>query len=469
MWGLVPLNTTLLSLVHLLLAITVTLHVLYFKRDAGSSAAWIGLAWLAPFLGSILYYLLGINRVRRHAIAKAGINATKAPLVVDSPALCNQLFGLERAGQLITHRAATLGNEISLLRGGDDAYPKMIAAIDGARHSVGLASYIYRHDDIGSMFTAALIRAHTRGVQVRVLIDGVGGGYFFCPTYRHLHENGVSVAQFMHSTWPWRMPFLNLRSHKKILAIDGRVAFTGGLNIGDENSKARHSRYPVVDTHFEIVGPVVAEVVEVFGQDWHFTTGEALAGKHWFPLLQSSGECIVRAITSGPDQDMEKIELLILVAIGCAKSAIKIMTPYFLPDDRLITALALASFRGVLVDVILPLHSNHPLLDWAARSQIQPLLAAGCRIWTHPPPFDHSKLMSVDGLWCLIGSANWDMRSFRLNFELDLEVYHDGLATRINKVMSAQQVDRFTVQMLHQRSMLAVFRDRVARLMLPYL
>lgn len=463
------LSAALFSLAHLLVATTVTLHVLYFKRDAGSSAAWIGLAWLAPFSGSTLYYLLGINRVRRRAITQVGMREPKARSITESPTRCGLLFGLERAGQYITQRSAVLGNEIRLLRSGDDAYPPMIAAIDGAMQSIALASYIYRNDDIGNTFSAALIRANARGVQTRVLIDGFGGGYFSCPTYRQLRKNGVPVAQFMHSSWPWRMPFLNLRSHKKILVIDGRVAFTGGLNIGNENSSARQPRHSVIDSHFEIVGPVVAQVVEVFAQDWHFTTDEQLAGEHWFPSLKSTGECIARAVTSGPDQDMEKIELLILAAIGCAKSSIKIMTPYFLPDSRLITALTLAAFRGVIVDVILPLHSNHPVLDWAARGQIQPLLAAGCRIWTHPPPFDHSKLMSVDRLWCLIGSANWDMRSFRLNFELDLEVYDSDLATRINNLMSAQQVDRFTVEMLLQRSKLAVLRDSVARLMLPYL
>jgi cardiolipin synthase len=186
-------------------------------------------------------------------------------------------------------------------------------------------------------------------------------------------------------------------------------------------------------------------------------------------VLKPSGETVARVVTSGPDQDLEKIEFLILAAVGCARTSVKIMTPYFLPDGRLITALALASLRGVEVDVILPEHSNHPALDWAAPVQFEPMLSAGCRIWTHPPPFDHSKLMTVDGLWGLIGSANWDVRSFRLNFELDVEVYHSELVLQLNEVISNHQGRQVTAVTLGQRSLPVRLRDSAARLMLPYL
>jgi cardiolipin synthase A/B len=178
---------------------------------------------------------------------------------------------------------------------------------------------------------------------------------------------------------------------------------------------------------------------------------------------------VARVITSGPDQDIEKIEFVILEAIACARSSVKIMTPYFLPDERTITALALAAFRGVEVDLVLPEHSNHPTVDWATRVQVTPLLEAGCRLWTHPAPFNHSKLMSVDGLWCLIGSANWDVRSFRLNFELDLEVYHSQLVREVNELIARQQVARLDAEQLARRALPLRLRDSAARLMVPYL
>jgi cardiolipin synthase len=456
----------------LVLAVGVTAHVLLYKREINTSAAWIGLAWLAPILGSVLYLLLGINRVRRRAMSMRGSRSTD---LLDGVAITagrdDYLAPLEQAGYRITNRPAEKGNTISILRNGDEAYPVMIAAIEAAQRSVVLSSYIFRTDAAGTGFIEALVRAVGRGVEVRVLIDGIGGDYFTSPTYYRLRQARVPVARFMHSTRPWRMPFLNLRSHKKILGIDGRIAFAGGLNIGGENVTHNHPPHPVIDTHFRLEGPVVAQLIDVFADDWAFTTGEQLAGEKWYPAAApvEGGNCVARVVTSGPDQDLEKIEFVILEAIACARASVRIMTPYFLPDDRLITGLALAAFRGVAVDVVLPEHSNHPTVDWGSRAQIGPLLAAGCRIWTHPAPFDHSKLMTVDGIWCLVGSSNWDVRSFRLNFELDLEVYDPTLARQIDALISAQQGKRISMAQLHARSLPVRIRDGAARLMLPYL
>ncbi len=461
---------TALSVVHLLLAVAVTAHVLLYKRETNTSAAWIGLAWLAPFMGSVLYLLLGINRVRRRAISLRGRHT---PGLLDRgtrPERGDHLAHLERAGQRITNRRTERGNSVSILRNGDEAYPVMLAAIEESQHSVVLSSYIFRADSAGTPFIEALMRAAQRGVQVRALIDGIGGGYFVSQAYGKLRRARVPVARFMHSSLPWRMPFLNLRSHKKILGIDGRIGFAGGLNIGAENLVRHHPPHPVIDTHFRFEGPVVAQLIEVFADDWTFATGEQLAGERWFPPLEpvKGGRSVARVVTSGPDQDLEKIEFLILEAIACARTCVKIMTPYFLPDERIMTGLALAAYRGIDVDVILPEHSNHPTLDWGARAQIGPLLAAGCRVWTHPA-FDHSKLMTVDNTWCLVGSSNWDVRSFRLNFELDLEVYDPELAARINEVIGASQNSRILSDQLNRRTLPVRIRDGAARLMLPYL
>ncbi|SPJ17014.1 Phospholipase D/Transphosphatidylase [Burkholderiales bacterium] len=463
-------NPAVVTFIHLLLAAGVTAHALVHKRDAGSAMAWIGLAWLAPILGSVLYLLLGINRVRRRAMSlRSNRLAVRVVEQARAGPRDDHLAPLACAGLSITQRPLESGNAITILRNGDEAYPRMIAAIEAARRSVALSSYIFRADVAGIKFIDALSGAMKRGLDVRVLIDGFGGGYFRSATYRRLRRAGVPVARFLHSPLPWRMPFLNLRTHKKVLGVDGRIAFTGGLNIGAENLTRRQPRRPVFDTHFLFEGPVVAQLIDVFADDWFFATGQQLAGDGWFPPMESAGDSVARAVTSGPDQDIEKIELMILEAIACARTSVKIMTPYFLPDERIITALALASLRGVEVDVVLPERSNHPAVDWATRVQIGPLLAAGCRVWTHPPPFDHSKLMTVDGLWCLIGSANWDIRSFRLNFELDLEVYHAGLVQQVNRRIVDRQETRITADALAKRSLPVLLRDSAARLMLPYL
>jgi len=461
---------TALSVVHLALAVGVTAHVLLYKRETNTSAAWIGLAWLAPFMGSVLYLLLGINRVRRRAISLRGRHA---PGPLDRRTRIERddhLAHLERAGYRITNRPTEGGNSVSILRNGDEAYPVMLAAIEKAQQSVVLSSYIFRADSAGTPFIDALVRAARRGVQVRVLIDGIGGGYFMSHAYGKLKRARVPVARFMHSSLPWRMPFLNLRSHKKILGIDGRIGFAGGLNIGAENLVRQHPAHPVIDTHFRFEGPVVAQLIEVFADDWTFARGEQLAGERWFPQLEhvKGGRSVARVVTSGPDQDLEKIEFVILEAIACARTCVKVMTPYFLPDERIMTGLALAAYRGIEVDVVLPEHSNHPTLDWGARAQIGPLLAAGCRVWTHPA-FDHSKLMTVDNTWCLVGSSNWDVRSFRLNFELDVEVYDPELAVKVNEVIEASQRSRILPDQLNRRTLPVRIRDGAARLMLPYL
>jgi cardiolipin synthase A/B len=413
---------------------------------------------------------LGVNRVRRRALTMRAPHAS-APLagVSREGSADDYLAPLEYSAERITGRPSKSGNIIAILRNGDEAYPQMIACIEDARHSVVLSSYIFRADAAGNAFIDALIRARQRQVEVRVLIDGIGGGYFWSGTYRKLQRAGVPVARFLHSTVPWRMPFLNLRSHKKLLGVDGHIAFIGGLNIGAENLIRSQPVHPVLDTHFSLAGPVVAQIIRTFADDWFFMTGECIVGERWFPQLAAVGDCAARAITSGPDQDLEKIELMILQAVGAARSTVKVMTPYFLPDERIITALALASMRGVEVDLILPASSNHPTLDWGARAHIGPLLAAECRVWTHGAPFDHSKLMTVDGRWCLVGSANWDMRSFRLNFELNLEIFQSALVQQVEELITQKQELRLSAAALKKASLPVVLRNNAARLLLPYL
>ena len=464
-------GANLIASLHLLVALLVTGHVLLTKRDVGASIGWIGIAWLSPFLGGFFYLTFGVNRVVRRA---RRLRPGQRDSGAEGPAPADQqrddhLGLLDRAAHRITRRPAEPGNEVTLLIQGDEAYPQMLAAIAAAETSIALSSYILRADSLGSRFATALIEAQARGVAVRVLIDGVGSGWFNSPTYRALRRGGVPVARFMHSLLPWRMPFLNLRTHKKILCIDGRIGFTGGLNIGAENVLADAPRHPVRDAHFRFEGPLVAQLVETFAEDWQFTLGEELEGPAWFPALAPCGLVTARVVISGPDQDIEKIEMLVLQAIACARHSITIMTPYFLPDDRLVTGLALASMRGVAVDIILPERSNHRILDWAVNAEIAPLLAAGCRIWRNPPPFEHSKLMTIDSAWCLIGSSNWDTRSFRLNFEVNVEVYDSGLATRLERLMAEKCRRRFSSKELAERILPVRLRDAAARLLLPYL
>ena len=457
--------------IGLALALLVTAHVLLRKREMASAAGWIGLAFFAPITGAVVYFLLGVNRVQRRARKlRLGSRALNLPRPASKLGSGSQyLEPLQRGMAHLTRRPLLAGNAIETYQNGDEAYPAMLAAIAAAQRSIGMSSYIFRDDVWGRRFIVALTDANARGVQVRVLIDGIGGGWLLSPAYRRLRRAGVMVERFLHSPLPWRMPFLNLRSHRKVLVVDGSVGFTGGINIADENVHGSHSPFLVQDTHFRFTGPVVAQLAEAFTGDWSFASGEDLQGEDWFPSLRDAGSALARVVTSGPDEDIEKLEFAMLQAVSCARERIAIMTPYFLPDDRLVAVLSLASMRGISVDVVVPRKGNHRLIDWALQANVRPLLSDGVRIWHCPPPFCHSKVMVVDGLWLLVGSCNWDIRSFRLNFELCVEVYDAKLSSFLEIFMRSRRGDLVTAKELDSRSLPAKLRDAGARLLLPYL
>ena len=455
-----------------LIAIIITVHVLLTKREVAAAVGWIGLAWFSPFLGGLTYFVLGINRVHRRGRRLRG--GPRNPLQGGGepprvPEEDDHLAPLRRGVGAIARRPSPPGNAIQTLHNGDEAYPAMLAAIEGAQRSVGLSTYIMRADTTGKKFVEALKAAKARGVEVRVIVDGVGSGWLISPAYSLLRRAGIPAGRFMHSSMPWRMPFLNLRSHKKILVVDGALGFIGGINIADQNVLKSKPRDPVQDNHFRVRGPVVGQLVEAFARDWALVSEEELDGPAWFPELAAEGEDEARVVTAGPDADLEKIESVVLQAIACARDSIRLMTPYFLPDQQLITALSLAAMRGVSVEVVIPQKGNHRLVNWATRANVGPLLHNGVRIWRSPQPFRHSKTLVVDSAWSLIGSSNWDMRSFRLNFELCIEVYSRPLAKELETLMTDCCGRALEIAELDARILPLRLSDASARLLLPYL
>jgi cardiolipin synthase len=304
-----------------------------------------------------------------------------------------------------------------------------------------------------------------------VLIDGLGSWYSLPPIVGLLRKRGISVARFLYSFVPWRMPYLNLRNHPKILVTDGQIGFTGGMNIAEGNLVLEAPPSPIMDTHFRLEGPVVGHLMETFAEDWLFTTGERLEGTAWFPSLHPAGAVFARGIGAGPDEEFDKLRWTLLGAVSEARAAIKILTPYFLPDEVLVAALRVAAMRGVAVDIVLPERSNLAFVDWAAAPRLDEILTAGCRIWLSAPSFDHSKLMLVDGAWAMFGSTNWDSRSLRLNFEFNVECYDRDFADRLNRLIDGQiaKSRALTLAELTGRSLPVKLRDGIARLFSPYL
>lgn len=450
----------------ILISAVITVHVLLRKRNVTSAIGWIGLAWLSPIVGAILYFTFGINRVQRRAQILRRPVKSPLPRFSDSVSNSDPFANLKATVGALTNRALAASNISLPLHDGDDAYPQMLAAINSAKTTVGLTSYIFRSDRIGQEFIDALARANQRGVKVRVLIDGFGSGR---NTFNRFRKQNVPVARFMNSVLPWRMQFLNLRQHKKILVIDGVTAFIGGLNISDENTGRQRKKIKVRDTHFKITGPVVKQISIDFIDDWLFTTGEELPQSLWNPEAQAFGEIQSRIIVSGPDQETEQLMLVLLSAISAAQTSIKIATPYFLPAEILMVALQLSAVRGIDVRIVIPATSDHAPMDWAMHAHIGPLLKAGCKVFRAPLPFDHSKLMVVDEAWCLFGSPNWDTRSMRLNFEMAIESYDPILAVKLTSIIDRSSVNPLTREELEERPFVVKCRDAATRLLLPYL
>lgn len=461
----------------LIAATLASAHALLHKRDNRAATIWIGIVWLMPVLGSILYLALGVNRIRRRA-TKLGVHKTYSRVVPDDLGEpehdgAEHLKHIARVVSRVVTQPLTTGNKIEPLVNGDEAFPAMLAAIDSAKKSVSLVSYIFDNDAIGKKFVAALQRAVQRGVQVRVLVDSAGTRYSFPPINWELRRAGVPFAKFLPSSIfaPWRVASINLRNHRKVLIADGWLAFTGGMNIRQGNLLAEKPGHPVQDLHFRVAGPVVEELQEAFANDWMFTTGEALDGEAWFPELTDAGNIIARVVPDGPDADFENARWTLLAALAEAQSSVQIITPYFLPDSALVTALNLAALRGVRVDIILPSKSNLPYVHWASRALWWQVLERGCKIWLTPPPFDHSKLMIVDGHWVFIGSANWDARSLRLNFELNIECYGRDFAQEMNTLVEAKLSSsrEMTLAEIARRPVPVKLLDALARQFSPYL
>jgi cardiolipin synthase len=465
-----------------ILAIWASGHAIVYKRDARSATLWLVFVWLMPLAGAVLYFLLGVNRIRRWAESMRKdmerLRSSSGPAVCGPEEVerilgdyCAHAGALARAVGQVADRPLLCGNRITPLIDGDAAFPAMLEAIRQAERTVTLATYIFDADATGREFVDALAAAQARGVKARVLIDATGARYSWPAIMKFLRRARIPYARFLPTFPVWRLLTMNLRNHRKILVVDGKVGFTGGMNIRMGHWLSRKPRRPTQDVHFRVEGPAVAQLQEVFAEDWQFTTGEALRGEDWFPPLEEAGSVVVRAISDGPDEDFDVLRWTLLAAISAARHSVRIATPYFLPESAIVAALNVAAMRGVRVEILLPSKSNLPYVHWASRAHWWQVLMHGCRIYLSPPPFDHSKLMVVDNAWVLLGSANWDPRSLRLNFELNLECYGTELAAAMNGWFESRlrKSHEVTLEEVDRRGFPARLRDGLARLFTPFL
>ncbi|NNC36620.1 MAG: hypothetical protein EX271_04495 [Acidimicrobiales bacterium] len=460
----VPLQT-ILPIAYVLLALIVTVHVLQFKSDPRASLLWIALVWFAPLLGAIFYFMFGINRISRRA-QRLGVSEDATPSDCTN---CIEDFdndkywqGFCHLGCKVTGTSQVDGNTIDILEGIDHIHNEFIDAINAAEQSIFLTTFIFKHDDLGKRVVAALVDAKARGVEVFISLDGFGNILARSWSFHEMKKRGLNVHRFLHSYWPWRMPYLNLRNHRKLLIVDEKIAFTGSMNVG---------RVGNLETHFKLQGPIIETMCAAFLENWAMSTKSKRPVLTGCDAQTQTGEIIARGVMSGPAYTFQRTRTMISGALNAASKSVRIVSPYFVPDKAMLSDIRLAALRGVNVELVLPKKSNHRITDWATKRQLQTLLSTGCNIYLRDDSFDHSKLMTVDDRWVLIGSSNWDSRSLRLNFEFDIECVSEIFAMSVNAVFERKRKASKLLSYAdyQKRNRFVVLRDSTARLLLPYL
>jgi len=461
-------------------------HAAMNKSDVRAAIAWVGIILMSPLLGALFYLIAGINRIRHGYVSQAHdrLERDYAQVCDDDCRVGAQLSpalqALCRLGDRVSPFPLSQGNHIRMLYGGDAAYAAMLKAINEACQTVALQSYIFDSDAIGQRFVAALAAAQQRGVTVRILIDGVGVRYSRPRITRQLRRAGLRVALFIINLWGLRMPYANLRSHRKILVVDGQIGFTGGLNIRAGFSRELMGECCDLDTHFQFQGPLVRQLLAVFAHDWEFTTGEAIDLDEWCAPDSSPNtvaaavplpHVLARGIRSGPDRSILSTHQMLQGALAMATKHIRIQSPYFLPDPVLMGALTTAARRGVQVDIVIPGKNNLRLVQYAMLGQLDLVIQSGCRVWRSTGNFDHSKLLTVDDCWSYVGSSNLDPRSLRLNFEMDVEIYDAALAREIAARIdeNIRRAAPLTREALAAQPFPKRLRNRIIWLASPYL
>ena len=456
---------------YVLAAIAAGAHAVLNKRDSRSAWGWIAICWMLPFGGPLLYYLAGMNRLGMQALRRVEpvVHGGDDVLPALGGASAMDVRELVRTGRAMSGWPLLPGNAVEPLVDGDEAYPAMLAAIAQASRTISLVTYIYRDDAIGRRFAKALAEARARGVEVRILLDGLSDFIYRPRASRLLRKHGLMPQLFLPLRIFPPMLHVNLRNHRKLLIVDSAVAFTGGINIAQYHIVKQNQESCVRDLHFRLRGPVVEQLEAVFAADWRLATGEAIAPAQAAPA--PGGNAAARVIRDGPDDEVNRLDLLLQGALATAHERVWIMTPYLVPGAPMLGALQAAALRGVDVCLLIPARSDQPWVDWATRHLLWQLLQSNVRVLLTPPPFCHSKLFLMDGYYAQIGTANLDHRSMRLNFELSVECYDPRLVERLaaHFLQAAGASRAVTLPDVEGRPLLVRLRDGFFWLFSPFL
>jgi len=475
---------SLVSTAHFLIAALVIVSILRHRKEPLAMLAWIFAVLLVPLVGSGLYILMGADRIRRsarrrrrrlaHLIARvnrqAERRARRLERVAESSLPADQA-AIEQIGRRLSHMPATNGNEVRVFQEANETYTALEEAMRSARDHIHAVYYIWKADETGRHFRDLLIEKARTGVECRLLLDAVGCWTLSRRFLRPLTEAGAQVAFFL-PLRPLRKRWSpHLRNHRKIVVCDGHTAFVGSQNIGDEYRGRLQRLSPWYDSHMRVRGAAALFLQQTFAEDWLFATRQDLADERYFPDAPRAGRSIVQVLPTGPDQDVSALTQLLFAAVSEARSSIRIATSYFVPYAGLLMALIHAGCRGVQVELVLPTRSDNPLVLWAGRSFYAELLEAGVHIYEFDAGMLHSKIVTVDDRWCMLGSANMDVRSFRLNFEITALVYDPAVAAEQSRQIAeyCRRSRRISLRDAQHRPLRRQLVEGAARLFAPLL
>lgn len=472
-----------ITLLNIFLAITV---IFLERRNASTTWAWLMILFFIPVFGFILYLILG-QKVRRrklykllgdsqriieHTIERQMRQLKDQELVFNDHSMQNYQ-DMIYMNLKTSYAVFTSNNKVEIFVDGNEKFDSLIADIEAAQHHIHLVYYIVRDDVLGRRLVKALAEKAAQGVEVKFLYDHIGSSRLPSRYFKILREAGGQEAAF----FPSRIPYLNLkinyRNHRKLVIIDGQVGYIGGFNIGDEYLGLDKHFGEWRDTHLKVQGSAVLQMQAQFMMDWNLAaSGKIPLNEKYFPIMSNDiGNIGMQLVASGPDTEYQQIKNSYIKMIYAAKETISMQTPYFIPDGSLMTALKIASLSGVDVRIMLPSMPDHFFVYWATHSYLGELLDGGVKIYLYDRGFLHAKTLVIDGKVASVGTANLDIRSFKLNFEMNAFIYDTDTAAKLQHIFEMDTADstELTTEIYAARPLFNRFKESISRLLSPIL
>lgn len=454
------------------------------NKNPAKTMGWILVLVFLPVAGLILYLYFGQNYRKQKIFSRKGIEDFRQLdkmrfdqlKLLDSPEVkkFKPVFKKLHIIKLLLNNSKSIvsrNNLIEVLNNGKEKFPALIEALKKANHHIHLEYYIFEYDNIGKQILSILEQKASEGVKVKIIIDHVGSWHFPSRKIKKLKKSGVHIKRFMRVTFPYFTGKVNYRNHRKIVVIDGKVGFVGGMNIADKYIFGTRRLGSWRDIHLKISGEAVHSLQTVFFTDWYFLTKELPSDEQYFPEINETNESIVQIVSSGPDSSWAGIMQTYFLSIATARKYIYITTPYLLPNSSILTALKTASLSGVDVKLIIPKKSDSRIVSYASLSFVGELIDAGIEVYFYKKGFIHSKTMIIDGILSSVGTANLDYRSISINFEVNALIYDEITAQKLRDTFNddINDCELITKDIWSKKPIARKLQSSIARIFSPLL